>query len=64
MLGPDLTHLASRQTIGSDLLPNTPGNLAGWILNSQTMKPGNHMPPMDLNGVQVQALLAYLGTLK
>ncbi|MGE5248965.1 MAG: cytochrome c oxidase subunit II [Bacteroidota bacterium] len=63
-LGPDLTHLASRQTIGADLLPNTPGNLAGWILNSQSMKPGNHMPPMDMNGVQVQALLAYLATLK
>ncbi len=63
-LGPDLTHLASRETIGSDLLPNTPGNLAGWVLNSQNMKPGNHMPPMDLNGVQVQALLAYLATLK
>ena len=63
-LGPDLTHLATRKTIGSDLLPNTPGNLAGWILNSQTVKPGNHMPPMDLNGEQVQALLVYLATLK
>ncbi len=63
-IGPDLTHLASRQTIGSGILPNDPGNLAGWILNSQSMKPGNHMPPMDLNGDQVQALLAYLATLK
>ena len=63
-VGPDLTHLASRQTIGSGILPNTPGNLAGWIINSQNIKPGNHMPPMDLNGDQVQALLAYLATLK
>ncbi len=63
-VGPDLTHLASRVTIGSGLLPNTPGNLAGWIVNSQSVKPGNHMPPMDLNGDQVQALLAYLGSLK
>ncbi len=63
-LGPDLTHLASRETIGADLLPNTPGNLAGWTLNSQFLKTGNHMPPMDLNGVQVQALLAYLASLK
>lgn len=63
-VGPDLTHLASRATIGSDLLPNTPGNLAGWIVNSQDVKPGNHMPPMNLNGDQVQALLAYLATLK
>jgi cytochrome c oxidase subunit 2 len=63
-IGPDLTHLASRKTIASGILPNTPGNLAGWMINSQTIKPGNRMPPMDLNGDQVQALLAYLGTLK
>jgi cytochrome c oxidase subunit II len=63
-VGPDLTHLGSRQTIASGTLPNNPGNLAGWMINSQTIKPGNHMPPMDLNGDQVQALLAYLATLK
>jgi cytochrome c oxidase subunit II len=63
-IGPDLTHLASRQTIGAGVLPNTPGNLAGWILNSQSIKPGNHMPPMDLNGDQIEALLAYLASLK
>ena len=63
-VGPDLTHLASRKTIGSGILPNNPGNLAGWIINSQTIKPGNHMPPINLNGDQIQALLAYLTTLK
>jgi cytochrome c oxidase subunit II len=63
-VGPDLTHLASRRTIGSGILPNNPGNLAGWVINSQSIKPGNHMPPMNLNGDQVQALLAYLATLK
>ena len=63
-LGPDLTHLASRQTIGAGTLPNTPGNLAGWIINSQSVKPGNRMPPMDLSPDQLQALLAYLKTLK
>jgi cytochrome c oxidase subunit II len=63
-VGPDLTHLASRQTIASGILPNNPGNLAGWMINSQSIKPGNHMPPMNLNGDQVQALLAYLATLK
>jgi cytochrome c oxidase subunit II len=63
-VGPDLTHLGSRRTIASGILPNNPGNLAGWMINSQSIKPGNHMPPMDLNGDQVQALLAYLATLK
>ncbi len=63
-LGPDLTHIASRMTIGSGILPNNRGNLAGWIVNSQGIKPGNHMPPMDLTSEQLQALLDYMATLK
>jgi cytochrome c oxidase subunit 2 len=63
-LGPDLTHIASRATIGAGILPNTPGNLAGWIINSQAIKPGNLMPPMDLDPNQLQSILAYLETLQ
>ena len=63
-LGPDLTHLASRRTLGAGILENTPGNLAGWVIDAQAIKPGNHMPPMDLSGVELQALLAYLETLE
>ena len=58
--GPDLTHLASRRTLGAGTLPNTRGNLAGWILDPQSAKPGNLMPPMDLSGPELQALLDYL----
>jgi len=63
-IGPDLTHLASRSTIGAGLLENNLGNLAGWIVNSQALKPGNRMPPMDLDAGQVQAILTYLATLQ
>jgi len=63
-LGPDLTHLASRRTIGAGALKNNRGNLAGWIINSQTIKPGNKMPPMYLDSQSLQALLAYLESLK
>jgi cytochrome c oxidase subunit 2 len=63
-LGPDLTHLASRQTIGAGTLPNTPGNLAGWIADAQGIKAGNLMPPMQLDGDQLQAVLDYLDSLK
>ena len=63
-LGPDLTHLASRRTLGAGILENTTGNLAGWILDAQAIKPGNHMPPMDLSGEELQAVLAYLKTLE
>lgn len=63
-LGPDLTHLASRGTIASGTLPNTPGNLAGWIVDPQSIKPGTEMPSTQLAPDQLQALLAYLGSLK
>lgn len=63
-IGPDLTHLASRRTIAAGTLPNTTGNLAGWILDPQTIKPGAKMPANQLDPQALQALLAYLGTLK
>lgn len=62
--GPDLTHLASRLTIAAGALENNTGNLGGWILDPQHIKPGNAMPPSPLNGEQLQALLAYLNTLQ
>jgi cytochrome c oxidase subunit 2 len=58
--GPDLTHLASRGTLAAGTLPNTRGNLAGWILDSQRIKPGNHMPPNSFSSDDLQALLVYL----
>ncbi|HEX6433970.1 MAG TPA: cytochrome c oxidase subunit II [Gemmatimonadales bacterium] len=63
-IGPDLTHLASRQTLAAGTLPNTRGNLAGWILNPQTIKPGTKMPPNQFNPDDLQALLTYLESLK
>jgi cytochrome c oxidase subunit II len=63
-VGPDLTHLASRRTIAAGTLPNTRGNLAGWIIDPQKIKPGTRMPPTQLKPADLQALLAYLETLK
>jgi cytochrome c oxidase subunit 2 len=63
-IGPDLTHLASRRTIAAGTLPNTRGNLAGWILDAQAIKPGVKMPPTRLTSADLQALLVYLETLK
>jgi cytochrome c oxidase subunit 2 len=62
--GPDLTHVGSRGSIAAGMLPNTPGHLAGWILDSQGIKPGNRMPPNAVSGNDLQALLAYLESLK
>ena len=63
-MGPDLTHLATRGTIAAGTLPNTRGHLAGWILDSQSAKPGNQMPPNSLPAGDLQLLLTYLETLK
>jgi cytochrome c oxidase subunit 2 len=63
-IGPDLTHLASRRSLGAGLIPNSRGYLAGWILDPQHLKPGNKMPGTDLSGSELQALLAYLESLK
>ncbi len=62
--GPDLTHLASRRTLGSAAMPNTRGQLAGWILDPQGIKPGNHMPPHAFPAEDLHPLLDYLESLK
>ena len=61
---PDLTHIASRSTLGAGTLPNTRGHLAGWIADPQGIKPGNRMPPPGLTSDELQAVLAYLESLK
>jgi cytochrome c oxidase subunit II len=62
--GPDLTHVASRQTLAAGTLPMTRGHLAGWITNSQSIKPGNRMPPNMLSSDDLQALLSFIETLR
>jgi cytochrome c oxidase subunit 2 len=61
---PDLTHIASRRTLGAGSLPNTPDNLANWIRDPQRVKPGNQMPPNLLADDDLHALVAYLETLR
>lgn len=63
-VGPPLTHIGSALTIAAGWLPNTRGNLAGWIIDPQQIKPGAKMPPNSLSGRDLQALLAYLEHLR
>jgi cytochrome c oxidase subunit II len=63
-IGPDLTHVASRISLGAGTIPNGRGYLAGWILDPQHIKPGNKMPATDLSGSDLQALLDYLESLR
>ena len=63
-VGPELTHVGSRLTLAAGTLPNARGHLAGWIANSQSIKPGNRMPPNALAPEDFQALLAYVRSLR
>jgi cytochrome c oxidase subunit 2 len=63
-LGPPLTHFGSRRILGAGVAPNDFGNLTGWIANSQTLKPGNLMPPQPLPPADLIAVANYLEGLK
>jgi cytochrome c oxidase subunit 2 len=63
-LGPDLSDFGSRRTLGAVAVPNTRGHLAGWIENSQSIKPGNLMPPVQLEPEELLNLLEYLENLR
>ncbi len=59
-VGPDLTHLADRQTLAAGLLENSPTNLARWLRNPQSFKAGSLMPNLHLTEAQVTDLVSYL----
>lgn len=63
-IGPDLTHVGSRLTLGAGQFDNSPGGLAGWIANPQALKPGNRMPPSYLTPDELHAIVHYLWSLK
>lgn len=62
--GPDLTHLASRETLASGTVPNTPENIRKFVDDPAHFKPGALMPPMHLDNHDLDAVTAYLTTLK
>jgi cytochrome c oxidase subunit 2 len=62
--GPDLTHLITRDTIAAGAAPNTPESLRLWIKNPDAIKPGSKMPAMGLSDHDLDAVTAYLETLR
>lgn len=63
-IGPDLTHVASRETLAAGALQNKPENLAAWLRNPDQFKPGSHMPNLQLKEDQTREITAYLETLR
>jgi cytochrome c oxidase subunit II len=80
VVGPNLTHLATRTTIGAGLYPNDTKHLSLWIKNARWMKPGVLMPTLGafqrdpvtgqtipktgLTDQQIADIVAYLQELK
>jgi cytochrome c oxidase subunit 2 len=66
VIGPNLTHIASRATIASGLFPNDSSHLARWIADAPALKPGAIMTRMQppLSDADIAALVAYLQSLK
>ena len=65
LAGPDLSRVGARRTLGAGILPNKQGTLAGWISDSQAIKPGNRMPAYPvLTGQELREVSAWLESLK
>ena len=62
--GPDLTHFGSRRTIAAGTLLFDQDSLTRWIQDPQSIKPGNHMPAIQLSDVELERLTSYLETLE
>jgi cytochrome c oxidase subunit 2 len=63
-VAPDLTHVGSRQTLAAAMLPMSRGNLAAWIVDPQSIKPGVNMPLTKLEPDEIDPLVSYLEGLK
>jgi cytochrome c oxidase subunit 2 len=63
--GPDLTHLMSRQTLASGIIPNTKEYLRDWVVDPQKIKPGCLMAAFRLmSSGDIDAIVDYLRSLK
>lgn len=67
-IGPSLTHVGSRTTIAGGTIPNTPEGLRRWLANPPAEKPGDlpgrSMPKIDLTEEELDALVAFLQSLR
>jgi cytochrome c oxidase subunit 2 len=62
--GPDLTHVGGRATIGAGVLPNDVARMRAWLADPERYKPGSLMPRVPLSDADLDALAAYLGSLR
>jgi cytochrome c oxidase subunit 2 len=63
-IAPDLTHVGSRRYLAAGALPMSRGNLAAWIVDPHSIKPGVNMPTIKLSADELNSISAYLESLK
>ena len=63
-IAPNLTHFAVRNVFAGAALENNRENLTRWLANPAEIKPGTFMPNLELTESEINALIAYLETLK
>ncbi len=63
-VGPNLTHLYSRGTFAGATFPLIDANIASWLQNNASMKPGNDMSNIHVSATDLPAIMAFLKTLK
>ena len=65
VIGPDLTHVGSRLSIGGGILANNPEAFHRWIAKTDELKPGVQMPHFGmLPAEELRALAVYLDSLE
>jgi len=62
--GPDLTHFATRRTLGAGALPLDRTRVAAWVIDPQRYKPGTNMPKVPMQPHELDAVVDYLMELK
>ena len=64
VIGPDLTHFASRDLFGAGMWPVTEERVVAWLKDPPRLKPGAKMPNLNLTDAEARALTAYLLSLE
>jgi cytochrome c oxidase subunit 2 len=64
VIGPDLTHFGNRTTFAGSIFPNDRAHLEAWLRDPPAIKPGADMPNLGLTQEQINALIAFLESLK
>jgi cytochrome c oxidase subunit 2 len=64
VVGPNLTHFASRTRLAGGMAENNEAELRRWLSNPPAMKPGSIMPNLNLSPEAIDKLVAYLQTLQ